>query len=132
MEADWFVLEVSSLATFSQCPEGVPMPLQGEELKFALANGYELNKIGEAYAFQRGENTFKALIEQLNEMKRQAQLNGQPTIRNISKLLMNSMYGRFGMHTDNIRQVIVDATKLPQLSRDFSIKDSIDLGACPC
>jgi hypothetical protein len=65
-------------------------------------------------------------------MKIQAQLNGQPTIRNISKLLMNSMYGRFGMHTDNIRQVIVDATKLPQLSRDFSIKDSIDLGACPC
>lgn len=37
---------------------------------------------------------------QLNEMKIQAQLQGLPTLRNLAKLLMNSMYGRFGLHTE--------------------------------
>ncbi|CAB4392822.1 unnamed protein product [Rhizophagus irregularis] len=35
---------------------------------------------------------------QLNDMKITAQQNKQATIRNLAKLLMNSMYGRFGMH----------------------------------
>jgi len=34
-----------------------------EELRFAQKNGYTLLNIGEAYAFQRGNNTFKTLIE---------------------------------------------------------------------
>jgi hypothetical protein len=39
-----------------------------EELRFALKNGYELLSIKLAYSFQRGANTFKDLITQLNEM----------------------------------------------------------------
>lgn len=81
------------------CPGGVFSGFFfSEELRFALANGYELRTIGEAYAFQRGDNTFLALIKKLNQMKVNAQLEGRPVLRNIAKLLMNSMYGRFGMH----------------------------------
>jgi len=69
-----------------------------EELRFALKNGYELISIGAAFEFKRGENTFRDLIERLNEMKVMAQLEGRPALRNIAKLLMNSLYGRFGMH----------------------------------
>lgn len=68
-----------------------------EELLFALNNGYTLISIKNTYSFQRGINTFKELIATLNQMKVDAQLNNQPTIRNLAKLLMNSMYGRFGL-----------------------------------
>jgi hypothetical protein len=61
-----------------------------EEQRFALEHGYKLLEIGEAWAFQRGDNTFKALIEKLNHMKVTAQLEGRPVLRNIAKLLMNS------------------------------------------
>jgi hypothetical protein len=65
-----------------------------EELHFALANGYTIIKIHNLIKFQKGE-AFKELILILNQMKIDAQLNKQPTIRNVAKLLMNSMYGRF-------------------------------------
>jgi hypothetical protein len=63
-----------------------------------MENGYELIKLTKGYLFKEGKNTFLQLISQLNSMKIEAQLNKQPTIRNLAKLLMNSMYGRFGMH----------------------------------
>lgn len=62
-------------------------------------------------------------------MKIDAQINNQPTIRNIAKLLMNNMYGRYGIHTDNIRQAIVDQAKFTVLSRNYYIKERIELGA---
>jgi hypothetical protein len=86
-----------------------------EELLFALNNGYTLLSINLTLRFQRGVNTFKQLIEELNDMKIQAQLNNQPTIRNIAKLLMNSMYGRFGMKTEYIKHQIVDTKGLEVL-----------------
>jgi len=35
-------------------------------------------------------------------MKVTAQLEGKPVIRNVAKLMMNSMYGRLGMHIDEV------------------------------
>lgn len=99
-----------------------------EELLFALNNGYSLISIKNVYSFQRGINTFKELIATLNQMKIEAQLNSQPTIRNIAKLLMNSMYGRFGMHTLNQETVIVSSSELTQLSKAYQILDEKYLG----
>lgn len=82
-----------------------------EELRFALNNGYTILEIKQAYKFDKGINTFLDLITQLNNMKIEAQLNSQPTIRNIAKLLMNSMYGRFGMHTNPIQQKIMKISR---------------------
>jgi len=62
-------------------------------------------------------------------MKVEAQHNNQPTIRNVAKLLMNSMYGRFGMHTDNIRHTILDQSNLLITLKDYVILDRIDLEA---
>ncbi len=100
-----------------------------EELRFALANGYTLLSIKQAISFQKGENTFLDLIQKLNQIKVEAQENNQPTIRNVAKLLMNSMYGRFGMHTDNIRHTILDQSDLLIALKDFVILDRIDLEA---
>jgi hypothetical protein len=99
-----------------------------EELRFALDNGYQLISIKQAYQFQRGDNAFYDIIQQLNKMKIKAQENNQPTIRNISKLLMNSMYGRFGMHTENIHHKIVNTKQLTDIANHFSILGEIPLG----
>ena len=92
-----------------------------EELRFALANGYELMDIGEAWEFKRGNNTFKALIERLNLMKINAQLEGRPVLRNIAKLLMNSMYGRFGMHTPEVKFALVKHNEFLEIMNDYLI-----------
>ncbi len=99
-----------------------------EELRFALNNKYELLNIGKAYSFQRGENTFKDLIDTLNGMKVTAQLEGKPVLRNIAKLLMNSMYGRFGMHTGEEKHAIVNQDALPTLMKQNTIIENKSLG----
>lgn len=112
------------------CPGGI---FKGfffsEELRFALENGYTLLNITKAYSFQKGINTFKDLINQLNSMKIQAQQDNKPTIRNIAKLLMNSMYGRFGMHTDNVRQAFLNTQQIVDLAKHYVILNEIPLGA---
>jgi len=60
-------------------------------------------------------------------MKIEAQLNNQPTIRNLAKLLMNSMYGRFGMHTDAVQSAIIPSTSFEMYSSNFEIISNIEL-----
>lgn len=59
-------------------------------------------------------------------MKVMAQLNDQPTIRNVAKLLMNSMYGRFGMHTKPMQSSIINNNLLEHYSKVFQIHSNID------
>ncbi len=107
---------------------GITSTDKREELRFALANGYKLEAINLAYSFQKGVNTFLDLIELLNSMKIEAQQDKKPTIRNIAKLLMNSMYGRFGMHTDDLRHGIFNQDQITKLQKHFIVKDCISLG----
>nr|AFN42484.1 DNA polymerase B 2 [Rhizophagus irregularis] len=111
------------------CPGGTFSGLFfSEELRFALANGYKLLEIGLGFEFERGENCFKDLITQLNRMKIEAQLNNQPTIRNISKLLMNSMYGRFGMHPSLTNTSIWTQTQINSITNGWLIQSQIQFG----
>jgi hypothetical protein len=61
-------------------------------------------------------------------MKIEAQNNNQPTIRNIAKLLMNSMYGRFGMHTGLVHQKFMEPRQLDYITEHFEILSEIPLG----
>lgn len=54
-------------------------------------------------------------------MKVEAQLNNQPTIRNIAKLLMNSMYGRFGMHVDLTKTAFIHPKKVEEFTENYKI-----------
>lgn len=111
------------------CPGGTFKGLFfSEELRFALANGYILLEIQRAFSFKRGVNCFLGLIEQLNNMKVEAQLNNQPTIRNIAKLLMNSMYGRFGMHPSLTNTSIWTEEQINSLTNGWDILSKIDFG----
>ncbi|PKY60857.1 DNA polymerase B 2 [Rhizophagus irregularis] len=111
------------------CPGGTFKGLFfSEELRFALANGYQLLGITMAWEFQRGTNTFLQLITQLNEMKITAQLNKQPTIRNLAKLLMNSMYGRFGMHPSLSKHSIFTTEQMNKITPAWNVQNSIVFG----
>jgi hypothetical protein len=96
-----------------------------EELRFALANGYKLLIIGEAFKFQRGEITFTDLIQRLNKMKVEAHLAKQPVRRNIAKLLMNSLYGRFGMHPNEANTLLVTSTQFNSISKHLTVVNSV-------
>lgn len=99
-----------------------------EELRFALANGYEILEIRRAFSFKRGVNTFLQLITQLNDMKITAQQNKQATIRNLAKLLMNSMYGRFGMHPTFTSHHIWTQQQIKGITKAWMIENRIPLG----
>ena len=111
------------------CPGGVfSGSFFSEELQFALQNGYELLQIGKAFSFQRGDNTFKALIERFNLIKINAQLDGRPVLRQISKLIMNSLYGRFGMHTPELQFAILKHQEFLEIMNDYLVLDNVTLG----
>lgn len=62
-------------------------------------------------------------------MKITAQKENKPTIRNIAKLLMNSMYGRFGMHTELVKNAFFKREEIEGLSRKYNILQEIPLGS---
>lgn len=62
-------------------------------------------------------------------MKVEAQIDNKPTIRDIAKLLMNSMYGRFGMRTDATRVNLLDLEQLEGLGKQYLILNKIPLGS---
>jgi hypothetical protein len=109
------------------CPGGVFSGLFfSEELRFALVHGYTLLEIKGGIQFTPGRSCFLELITQLNSMKIEAQMNKQPTIRNLAKLLMNSMYGRFGMHPSLIKNSFRTEEQLENLSSLWIIQNKID------
>ena len=54
-------------------------------------------------------------------MKIEAQLNGQPVLRSIAKLMMNSMYGRFGMHLEEGITEIVTLETLEIIKSQYTV-----------
>jgi DNA polymerase elongation subunit (family B) len=61
-------------------------------------------------------------------MKVNAQMEGQTVLRNVAKLMMNSMYGRFGMHIDEEITVFATAPELDALMGVHLILSSIKIG----
>ena len=61
-------------------------------------------------------------------MKVEAQANNQSALRNIAKLLMNSMYGRFGMHVDNTRAQILTHGQATAILNSYVVTNVIPLG----
>jgi DNA polymerase elongation subunit (family B) len=93
-----------------------------------LENGYEIQNIIWAYEFKRGDNTFRDLITILNQMKIEGQVQGKPTIRNLAKLLMNSMYGRFGLKPNLGATNIINPEDIGQWKAAWFIDNQIELG----
>ena len=89
-----------------------------EELKYAEQLGYTIDlEVG--YQFTRGKSIFKDYVTKFYELKRKAT---NPVQKTIAKLLLNSLYGRFGMRADPTRAEILTKSEFNHISQNHQIK----------
>lgn len=91
-----------------------------EELRYAIKYGYNV-KLIHGYNFRRGR-PFDAYIDNWYGIKCTASKDS--VLYFISKLFLNSLYGRFGMNTQCITTKIIDADQLDALM-DKNVIDNI-------
>ena len=88
-----------------------------EELKIAASLGYKVH-IVKSYSYKRG----KIFNNYINFFYRIRTLYSKKNALNqISKLLLNSLYGRFGMHITQNTKKIVDLKNLYQIKKKYKI-----------
>jgi hypothetical protein len=98
-----------------------------EEIKYCKPLGYKF-EIVKGYKFKKSTTVFKSYVEKMYELRQQYS-KGHP-LNLIAKLLMNSLYGKFGMKpTKNVVEIFnltkEDETKqLSEFLSDFG--ESID------
>lgn len=96
------------------------------EIYNAMKAGYKF-KIKKGFLFQK-KIIFKDYVEFLYEMKKNSSKDSPDYV--ISKLLMNSLYGRFGMSPYLESHAIVSISEFDELvsSSKIDIKDSLNIG----
>lgn len=82
-----------------------------EELFNAQKYGYTF-EILEGYLFEK-DNIFKDYVSVLHEMKQSSEKSSPMYL--IAKLLMNNLYGKFGMTDELANHVIIDTDKLDEI-----------------
>ena len=116
------ILPIKSSEGRTIFPEG---PMTGwyysEELKNAEKYGYKYT-ILEGYIFS-SKNIFDKFVFKLSEMKENADKNSATYL--IAKLLMNSLYGKFGMKPIYIEHAYIDNNKIDQTLDKIGIDNII-------
>lgn len=78
------------------------------EIKKALSLGYVIEDVFEQWHYPRSSTTvFSQYIDTFYEMKRKAKEQGNKGLALISKLCLNSLYGKFGQSQKNMRKTII-------------------------
>lgn len=79
-----------------------------EEIKYSIDNdiGYEYEFL-EVYNYEKKDKIFKKCIDDVYKMKLKAQKEGKKALRSIAKIILNSMYGFWGMNYHNRPQKIL-------------------------
>jgi hypothetical protein len=82
-----------------------------EELKYAIESGYYQVEVIHSYKFERGVDIFKDYVEKYYGIKSRTRTStmGRPT----AKLLLNGLYGRFGMNPHVTQSTIITRADLP-------------------
>lgn len=68
-----------------------------EELKYARELGYKITPL-RGYMFEKKSSPFKSFISNLYESRQEARKAGDDAMAYVYKILMNTLYGRFGIH----------------------------------
>ena len=107
------------------CPRGTfSRMIFSEEMKEALKDGYSI-KIQYGYKFERGKNLFKEYVETMYDIKKNTL---DPVEKTLSKLLLNSLYGKFGMRDITSTMKIVSNNEAKKITRDYNYSICSDLG----
>ena len=78
-----------------------------EELKFAVSKGCTVKLIS-AWEYDRSDDLFKGFVEQLYDLKK----NSNGSVRLLSKLILNSLYGKMGQSREYLGNIITNNPEL--------------------
>jgi len=97
-----------------------------EELKYARDIGYTVIPIN-GYLFDKMESPFKGYVNDLFESRSKAKKDGQNDLSYIYKLLMNSLYGRFGIDPESSITEICDLSRRNILFKGDSFINEVNI-----
>lgn len=87
-----------------------------EELKYAKGLGYTVIPIS-GYLFERKESPFREFVTSLFESRLEARKEGNEALAYVYKILMNSLYGRFGINPKSTITEVCDEKRYKELVR---------------
>ena len=87
-----------------------------EELKFARDIGYQIIPL-RGYLFEKKSSPFDGIISDLYESRLEAKKRGDEPMTYIYKILMNSLYGRFGINPESTITEICNQQKYEEFLR---------------
>lgn len=94
-----------------------------EELKDALKYGYKIEEIYSAICFEPKIGAFDDFVNLFYNTKSLAKKSGNKTQEQLSKLVLNSLYGRFGLTDYDSELLFVDFNK----DKEFDINNNADI-----
>lgn len=94
-----------------------------EELKDALKYGYKIEEIYSAICFEPKIGAFDDFVNHFYNTKSLAKKSGNKTQEQLSKLVLNSLYGRFGLTDYDSELLFVDFNK----DKEFDINNNADI-----
>lgn len=94
-----------------------------EELRNAMKLGYKIEPLY-GFSFQKQDNVFKDYINHFYDIKRNTK---DPVERFLSKLILNSLYGKWAFFEKNITTVWVDKHEAEKLDKEYNVNKIIKL-----
>nr|AYM32740.1 DNA polymerase [Silene vulgaris] len=126
------------IEAYIECPESIKRPLLpykdpknntvifptgkfvgvhfSEELKLARKIGYKITPL-KGYLFNAIDSPFEGYVKELFESRLKAKAEGNAALSFIYKLLMNSLYGRFGINPEYSKTELCNESRLKSLLR---------------
>lgn len=90
----------------------------------AIEGGYSVSFVGKALVYDQSGDVFSTYIERFYKLKGEAEKEGNDSMRNIAKLLLNSLYGKMLMAPiDNHTEIINNAVELNTFLLKFNLVD---------
>ena len=100
-----------------------------EETKLAISKGYKLMKIHELYSYQqKSPDLFRGYIDTFYEMKAKASKEKNEGLRTLTKLCLNSLWGRFAMNENKSQSEFVDKVERCTELIDKDERNEIEIG----
>lgn len=90
------------------------------ELEYARSIGVKILSTGKGVIFENGGPIFRDFIDTLYQKRKQAKKDQDSVTDVLTKLLMNSSYGRFGLN--RVKEEIVEDTGEAGMDPDYEIK----------
>lgn len=108
-------------------PQGVFTSVQfSEELKYALNYGYTIKQIKRGLSFEKASNIFDRYVLTLNKIKEKESKTRGP-LYYIVKLLLNALYGKFGMKPIESEFRVIEPKDLRKYTKYCEVEHLVEL-----